>query len=123
MHLTYPLKYVYIHVYMHVHADMDKLRLSYLAYTLQQDMELKAKHTSSPAHSHAIQSSPRLPRLESLMERREREVEQCNMLLLLLLAFLEYGLPVNVMKTTLETAKLTNIGYMCTFMMYSNCCV
>ena len=33
------------------------------------------------------------------------------MLLLLLLACLEYNLPVDVMRATLETAKLTNIGY------------
>ena len=94
---------------------MDKRRLCYLAYTLQQDMELQAKHTAM-AHSSAqspITHSPppSLPNLESLLEQKEREMEQCNMLLLLLLACLEYSLPINVMRATLETAKLTSIGY------------
>ena len=91
---------------------MDKRRLQYLAYTLQQDMELQVKYTStSPVIQTPLPPPAPPPRLELLMERREREMEQCNMLLLLLLACLEYNLPLDVMRATLETAKLTNIGY------------
>ena len=88
-------------------TDMDKRRLKYLAHTLQQDMELQAKYTSPP-----LPPRPPIlpPRIESLLEQRELEIEQCNMLLLLLLAYLEYSLPLDVMRATLETAKLTNIG-------------
>ena len=105
-----------MHVHTHQLVEMDKHRLCYLAYTLQQDMELQAKHTamahSSPARSPITHTPlPSLPNLESLLEQREREMEQCNMLLLLLLACLEYSLPVDVMRATLETAKLTTIGY------------
>ena len=103
-----------MNTHTHTHTDMDKRRLCYLAYTLQQDMELQAKHTTTTAHtsrSPITHTPPPLPNLESLMEQREREIEQCNMLLLLLLACLEYSLPVEVMRATLETAKLTNIGY------------
>ena len=86
---------------------MDKRRLKYLAHALQQETELRVKYASSPTISHRRTPTPQL---ESLMEHREREMEQCNMLLLLLLAFLEYNLPLDVMRATLETAKLTNIG-------------
>ena len=116
-----------MHVHTHQLVEMDKRRLCYLAYTLQQDMELQAKHAAM-AHSSAARSPithtppPSLPNLESLLEQREREMEQCNMLLLLLLAYLEYSLPVDVMRATLETAKLTNIGYVhtctCTCTLY-----
>ena len=85
---------------------MDKHRLNYLAYTLQQDMYLQTKYTPSCL----TPPRPLLLKLESLLKHREEEIEQCNMLLLLLLAYLEYSLPLDVMRATLETAKLTNIG-------------
>ncbi len=117
--------YIAAQTHTHTHTctyelvDMDKRRLCYLAYTLQQDMELQAKHTAAMAPTSSSRSPlPRtpppplpLPNLESLLEQREREMEQCNMLLLLLLACLDYSLPTDVMKATLETAKLTSIGY------------
>ena len=100
--------YVYISCYSLPSIEMDKHRLKYLAYTLQKDAELWAKYkqrstTDSP-------TPPPTPRFESLLEHREQDIEQCNMLLLLLLAFLEYNLPLDVMRSTLETAKLTSIG-------------
>lgn len=86
---------------------MDKQRLAYLAYTLQAEMQLQLKNTFQQ-HTNAFPLV--IPDLQSLMEQRCNETEQCNMLLLLVLAFLEYELPVDVMKATLVTAKLTVIG-------------
>ena len=80
---------------------MDKRRLSYLSYSIHQELQLQQRHTH-----HA----PLLPDLEALIEERARETEQCNMLLLLLMAGLEYDLPLNLMRATLETAKLNFIG-------------
>ena len=86
--------------------EMDRRRLDYLAYTLQQEIKLELQYGSG---NHLKQDSP-IPKLESLIAQRGNETEQCNMLLLLLLASLEYNLPRDVMKATLETAKLTEIG-------------
>ena len=82
-------------------TEMDKRRLSYLAYTAHQEHKLHQQHTSH---------LPLLPDLEILIEGRALETEQCNMLLILLMAGLEYDLPLNLMRATLETAKLNHIG-------------
>ena len=84
---------------------MDKRRLKYLGRTLQQEMELRVKYTPPSATP-----PPVVPQLKSLLDHSQLDVEQCNMLLLLLLASLEYNLPPEVMRATLETAKLANIG-------------
>lgn len=103
---------------------MDKKRLSYLVYSIEDDMKL-AQHsccardsanTSSPTSSEqphgsdVLRKSHQTPNLLSLFEHRERGTEQCNMLLLLMLARLEYSIPLEVLQATLETAKLATIG-------------
>ncbi len=82
---------------------MDRKRLSYLICTIQDDMKLvqSLEETAAPLQ---------VPNLQAIFEHRERETEQCNMLLLLLLASLEYSLPYEVMCATLETAMLISIG-------------
>ena len=93
-----------------IDADMDKRRLMYLAYSLQEEIQLQQQNQSQ---QHTNISTLVLPDLELLIEQRHNETEQSNMLLLLMLAYMEYDLPLNVMKATLETAKLIVIGYVC----------
>lgn len=103
---------------------MDKKRLSYLIYSIEDDMILSQLHrditpNTSPTHSTSskqpsesctLRSTHQTPHLQSLFEHREKEMEQCNMLLLLMLAALEYSIPSDVMHATLETAKIITIG-------------
>ena len=98
---------------------MDKKRLSYLIYSIEDDMKVADLHhstSSSGLSSFSESAGPdvrphhQAPNLQSLFELREKELEQCNMLLLLLLAALEYSIPSEVMLATLDTAKLTTIG-------------
>ena len=100
------------------YADMDKKRLTYLIYSIQDDIKLAqaAAPSTSPGPSGHPNSASTLrvhrqvPNLQSLFEHRDREIEQCNMLLLLMLAGLEYSRPSEVMLATLDTAKLTIVG-------------
>ncbi len=97
---------------------MDKKKLAYLIHSIGDDIKLAQEHLASvpSTHSTDIQEpntfteKHQSPALQSLFDHREEEVEQCNMLLLLMLAGLEYSIPSKVMRTTLETAKLTSIG-------------
>ena len=98
---------------------MDKKRLSYLIYSIEDDMKVATLHrnASSPtlssfseAAGSGLRAHPQAPNLQSLFEHRDKELEQCNMLLLLLLAALEYSIPSDVMLATQDTAKLTIIG-------------
>ena len=85
-------------------VDMDKMRLSYLIDSTQDDMKLALDEMQSTDHT------LRSVHLQSLFKHRAKEIEQCNMLLLLMLAALEYSIPSQVIQATLETAKLTTIG-------------
>lgn len=102
---------------------MDKKRLSYLIHTMAEDIRLAQSggsvsfHNSYTATTHEctdiseeVSINSITPNLQSLFDHREDKMEQCNMLLLLLLAWMEYSLPVQLMHATLETAKLTCIG-------------
>ena len=102
---------------------MDKKRLSYLIYTIQEDIKLIQFHSCANSSINRLSTTSEqthkieMPRkkhhpidLQSLFDHREKEMEQCNMLLLLLLAGLEYSIPFNVMNATLEIAKITAIG-------------
>lgn len=97
---------------------MDKKRLSYLVYSIEDDMKLaqlyhcaRVAKTSpiSDEHRYTLGKARQIPNIQSLFKHRENEVEQCNMLLLLVLAALEYSIPIDVLQATLETAKLTTI--------------
>nr|XP_014346199.1 PREDICTED: uncharacterized protein LOC106704219 [Latimeria chalumnae] len=48
--------------------------------------------------------------LFDLIMKRDEEREKCNMVLLLLMASVEFDLPAQLLLDTLETTKLTNIG-------------
>lgn len=96
---------------------MDKKRLSYLIYSIEDDMKLahcarvsKTPPTPISHESYTLRKTRQIPNIQSLFKHREKEVEQCNMLLLLVLAALEYSIPLEVLQATLETAKLTTIG-------------
>ena len=105
-------------------TEMDKKRLLYLIHSIEDDMKLAQHHSATtpstsftpsttseePNYSFTQRKPHQCPDLQSLFDHREHEVEQCNMLLLLMLAGLEYSIPSKVMQTTLETAKLTSIG-------------
>lgn len=85
-------------------VDMDKKRLSYLIDSTEDHMKLALDEM--PSTDRTLGSV----HLQSLFEHRVKEIEQCNMLLLLMLAALEYSIPSQVIQATLETAKLTTIG-------------
>ena len=98
---------------------MDKKRLSYLVYSIEDDMRLAQLHRSAlatpgpleqPNEDYVLRKANQTPNIHSLFQRREKELEQCNMLLLLMLAALEYSIPLKVLQATLETAKLATVG-------------
>jgi hypothetical protein len=84
-------------------TEMDRRRLHYLAHCVEEEMRLEVKYSK-----HLVGVA--VPELTQMMKGRETETEQSNMLLLLLLAHMEYGLPHDLVQATLETAKLTRIG-------------
>ncbi|KAL5486682.1 hypothetical protein EMCRGX_G019193 [Ephydatia muelleri] len=91
--LKFPVSYTH-------NIEMDKRRLLHLAAAFDDDLRLR---------SMATPSSLECVHLAKLMEGRRHAVQQCNMVLLLLAAYHEYGLPFEVMQATLETTKLASI--------------
>lgn len=94
-----------------------------MVYSIEDDMRLAQLHRSAmvaprpleqPNEDYTLKKSHQTPSIHSLFQQREKEVEQCNMLLLLMLAALEYSIPLEVLQATLETAKLATVGYICT---------
>jgi hypothetical protein len=84
-------------------TEMDRRRLHYLAHTLEEEIK---KYSSKE-----MEGEGRVPELSRMMETRNISTEQSTtMLLILILAHLEYGLPHDILMETLETAKLTKIG-------------
>ncbi|XP_070564121.1 uncharacterized protein [Ptychodera flava] len=86
--------------------ETDHRRLKYLAYNLQRDLMLELQYKK-------VHPSMSLPDtfIEDLIDARPAERERCNMLLLLLVASLEFSIPSFLMNETLETAKLSLLGY------------
>ncbi|XP_062509404.1 uncharacterized protein LOC134185596 isoform X2 [Corticium candelabrum] len=86
--------------------DIDLRRLLYMGYSLQQEMILEAQHAQLLGKD---VTAP--PSFEMMLETRNNgHAEQCNMLLLLLVASVIYALPVDLLEETLEVARLMQIG-------------
>ncbi|XP_028515009.1 uncharacterized protein LOC114575087 isoform X2 [Exaiptasia diaphana] len=87
---------------MTINIDIDKRRLLYLAYNLQQDVNLEIKHKKSEK----VKPSKVI---EYLINCRRNDQERCNMVLLLLVGSLEFSIPLSLVQHTLEVARLSNI--------------
>ncbi|XP_077868115.1 uncharacterized protein LOC144357963, partial [Saccoglossus kowalevskii] len=85
--------------------ETDHRRLKYLAYNLESDLILESQHRKMDPRLTLTQTF-----LEDLIDVRRVEREQCNMLLLLLVASLEFAIPTYLMKETLDAAKLGSLG-------------
>ncbi|XP_071117853.1 uncharacterized protein [Haliotis cracherodii] len=86
--------------------EIDQRRLKYLAFNLQEDLTTERKYTKRDFQVLRY----RRTFLEDLLEVRPTDRERCNMLLLLLVASLEFVMPTHLVKETLETAMLGKIG-------------
>ncbi|XP_046581209.1 uncharacterized protein LOC124288684 [Haliotis rubra] len=86
--------------------EIDQRRLKYLAFNLQEDLTIERKYTKRDFQVLRY----RRTFLEDLLDVRPTDRERCNMLLLLLVASLEFVMPTHLVKETLETAKLGKIG-------------
>ncbi|XP_078317601.1 uncharacterized protein LOC111119226 isoform X1 [Crassostrea virginica] len=86
--------------------ETDKKRLKYLGYNIQEDLVIDKKFTNREFQVMKY----RRAFIEDLLEARPEDRERCNMLLLFLVASLEFVLPTHLVKETLDTAKLNKIG-------------
>jgi hypothetical protein len=94
----FPMKYTQ-------NIDLDKKRIVYLASILESDLKLENDYRKKKGQYSFV-----VPPLQKLMEQRIIDIEQCNMLLLLLVTSLEFQLPNELMVATLDTAKISHIG-------------
>ncbi|ELT99411.1 hypothetical protein CAPTEDRAFT_188526 [Capitella teleta] len=88
-----------------LNAEMDKRRLSYLAQNVQEEVMLELE--SRRLFKNLSRNSNFL---EDLLASREGEQMKCNMILLLLIASLEFNIPTKLMHEVLTAAKLANIS-------------
>ncbi|XP_078656555.1 uncharacterized protein LOC144902804 isoform X2 [Branchiostoma floridae x Branchiostoma belcheri] len=96
-----------------MNIDLDKRRLKYLAFNVQEDLLLEREY------SRRTLDVPICPTfLEDLIDMRQHDRERCNMLLLLFVASLEFSIPAYLMKETLEVAKLDYLGVLETMSMF-----
>ncbi|XP_073227424.1 uncharacterized protein [Porites lutea] len=85
-----------------INVDLDKRRLLYLAYCLQQEVNLYVKNT--------VKGKVKPSQLiENLINYRNEDKERCNMLLLMLVASLEFAIPLLLVQQTLNIARLRKI--------------
>ncbi|KAK7099976.1 hypothetical protein V1264_022994 [Littorina saxatilis] len=87
--------------------EMDWNRLHYLAKDFQDDINLMWKYIRRKSRGQFV---PKKTLLVDLFEVRQNHGERCNMVLLLLMASLEFLFPTHLLKDTLETGKLLTIG-------------
>lgn len=87
-------------------VETDRRRLKYLAYCLQEDLLIEKKYVKSDYQILKYHKQF----LEDILTSRPQDRERCNMLLMLLVASLEFVMPTHLMKDTLETTKLSKIG-------------
>ncbi|XP_071476400.1 uncharacterized protein [Diadema antillarum] len=87
-----------------LNVDTDRRRLAYMAYNLQNDMELELQQRK--INDNGVTCSDFM---ERLLETRLAEREKCNVLLLLLVASLEFSLPHVILQDTLTITKLREI--------------
>ncbi|KAJ8039853.1 Protein tilB-like [Holothuria leucospilota] len=81
----------------------DKRRLQYLAYNLQEDLKVDYQFRQSKF------SPLPMPDFESVLESRLEHFDQCNILLLLLVAFLDFSLPFDLLQETVTCAQLDSL--------------
>ncbi|XP_041133375.1 uncharacterized protein LOC121330720 [Polyodon spathula] len=85
--------------------ETDKRRLKYLAFNLQEDFVLELFYMERSELEETISGS-----LLELMTARDKERNKCNMLLLILMATLEFSLPLELIQDTLRITNLSKIG-------------
>ncbi|XP_022101698.1 uncharacterized protein LOC110985171 isoform X2 [Acanthaster planci] len=89
-----------------LNVETDHRRLKYLFYCLEQDLRLEMRHRKTDQRLKIYQTHF----MESLLDVRPKERDRCNVLLLLLVASLEFVLPTYLVQETLSAAKLTDVG-------------
>nr|KAG5711826.1 hypothetical protein BaRGS_023590 [Batillaria attramentaria] len=82
--------------------ETDWKRVHYLAQNIQEDIILERRYTSSYTGKENF--------LVDLFTARMNDRERCNMVLLLLVASLEFVLPTHLVRDTLDTGKLLKLG-------------
>ncbi|CAG2215418.1 unnamed protein product [Mytilus edulis] len=87
-------------------VETDRRRLKYIAYSLQEDLLIEKKYTHNDYQILRYHKSF----MEDILSSRPQDRERCNMLLMLLVASLEFVMPTHLMKDTLETTKLSKVG-------------
>ena len=102
-------------------VEWDKRRLSYLLYLLQEDIKLARKHYKKLASmlssltpcEGGMKTVAAVPHLKELLEVRRKSgmKEKASMLLLLIVASLEFGMPLSILQTTFQVITLENFGY------------
>lgn len=85
-----------------LNVDLDKRRLLYLAYGLQQEVNLYMKSNMKGKVKPSLL-------IENLINYRNEDKERCNMLLLMLVASLEFAIPSLLVQQTLDIARLRKI--------------
>ncbi|XP_071837874.1 uncharacterized protein [Apostichopus japonicus] len=86
-----------------LNVSTDRRRLQYLAYNLQEDLKIEYNCRQSKF------SPLPIPDFESLLEARVENSDQCNVLLLLLVTFLDFRLPFDLLQETITCAKLDQL--------------
>ncbi|CAH1775371.1 unnamed protein product [Owenia fusiformis] len=89
-----------------LNQDTDTRRILYLCRNFQEDAILEQSYTKRKLP--ILEHCPSF--LEELVEHRLIEREACNMLLLFLVASLEFALPASLVQSTLQTSKLAVVG-------------
>ncbi|GFO18901.1 protein phosphatase 1 regulatory subunit 7 [Plakobranchus ocellatus] len=91
----------------------DERRLRYLCNMVQGDIE----RWFEESHKKKVKGLTNTF-LEELLEQRKRDVERCNMVLLLLVISLEFQLPTTLMKAVLGTVGLDLVGTLSTMPLF-----
>ncbi|KAL8622518.1 hypothetical protein ACOMHN_034181 [Nucella lapillus] len=91
-----------------LNVDTDWRRLQYLAQSLQQDISREWEYTARKPGG--VDISQKSSFLTDLFDSRSTDRERCNMVLLMLVASLNFVLPTHLVRDTLDTGKLLTIG-------------
>nr|XP_054764062.1 uncharacterized protein LOC129270765 isoform X1 [Lytechinus pictus] len=87
-----------------LNVGTDHRRLAYMAYNIQGDILTESQQTLSRNPGLTCHNF-----LEQLLEMRTSEREKCNVLLLLLVASLEFNIPLSLLQDALTVTKLRDI--------------
>ncbi|XP_076441220.1 uncharacterized protein LOC143280455 [Babylonia areolata] len=91
-----------------LNVETDWKRLQYLAQILQEDISLEWQYTARKPGGLDISHISTF--LTDLFAARFTDRERCNMVLLMLVASLDFVLPTHLVRDTLDTGKLLTIG-------------